>query len=96
MKSPTKYKKETEPVEIKLPKEGSLEYDTPISIIDAKQHKDLHDQILCLVEWSERKDASKPENSYCTNKELKKKFPMLLCEFYESRLKFPQKKVNGK
>jgi hypothetical protein len=97
LKSPNSYRKESDSVSIdsklqKFKKEGDLEYDTVISIIDAKQHKDVDDEILCLIEWAERKDGTKPENSYCLNKDLKKKFPLLLCEFYESRLKFPNKK----
>ena len=97
LKSPANYRKESDSasVENKQPiykKEGYLDYDTALSIIDAKQHKDIDDEILCLIEWAERKDGTKPENSYCLNKDLKKKFPLVLCEFYETRLKFPNRK----
>jgi hypothetical protein len=72
-----------------LPLKGDIYLDKPKRIITAKQHMDKDDEILCLVEWQPRANNSVPQPSYYTNKDLKDICPMILIEYYESRLKFP-------
>jgi hypothetical protein len=95
LKSPTKplsNKPEKENVKepIKeLPQEGLIEHDKPVRIKNAKQNKERDKELICEIEWAQRENGQKPKNSFYTNEELKKQYPMLLCNFYESRLKFP-------
>jgi hypothetical protein len=44
-------------------------------------------KVQCLVEWETREDGTKPKNSILSNEILKKFFPAILCDFYESRIK---------
>lgn len=73
---------------------GVLGKDTPIKILTAKQHEEKDNYILCDVEWGRRLNGYLPEISQYTNFQLKKVCPELLCEFYESRMRFPNKR-NG-
>ncbi len=46
--------------------------------------------VQCVVEWKERSNGIKPKPSTYSNEVLKKHYPLILCEFYESRIKsFP-------
>jgi hypothetical protein len=46
--------------------------------------------VQCVVEWKERSNGIKPKSSTCSNEDLKRNYPVILCEFYESRIKsFP-------
>jgi len=71
---------------------GKFETDKPIRILDAKQHEDKHQELLCKIDWKKRGDGIKPLASWHTNAEIKDYCPMLLCEYYEERLKFPAHK----
>lgn len=64
--------------------DGNLCYDIPHKIVDAKTTK--QNGIQCFVEWKPRYDKTVPNNSYVSNSELKKNFPHLLLEFYESKI----------
>lgn len=64
--------------------EGSIEYDIPLKVIDAKISSQK--QITCLIEWKPRFDKSKPANSYVPNSALKENFAHLLLDFYESKI----------
>jgi SWI/SNF-related matrix-associated actin-dependent regulator of chromatin subfamily A protein 2/4 len=70
---------------------GDFNTDKPKRIKNAKQHHTQDDLLLCEVEWQARRNGEIPENSFITNKELKSINPMLLCEFYEERLKIPKR-----
>ncbi len=70
------------------PREGDLSKDTPKRIITAKQHLNRDDLILCEVEWLPANGVQLINSSY-TNAELKKTYPMILCEFYERCLVYP-------
>ena len=40
-----------------------------------------------VVEWKKRQDGYTPMNSVITNHDLKNHFPLLLIQFYESKIK---------
>lgn len=42
--------------------------------------------LLFRVEWKERQDGFKPNNSVVDNKFMRKNFPLLLLEYYEERM----------
>ena len=65
--------------------EANLDFDTPIKI---KKCKRIADKINLLIEWKERDDGVKPEDSYVCNIELRKKHYNFLIDFYESRISF--------
>jgi hypothetical protein len=46
-------------------------------------------ELNCLIQWEMRKDRSFPKESWYSSKELKKKDPLLLVEFYETRVRLP-------
>jgi len=69
--------------------EGNINMDTPMKI---KKCKRLGDRLTLQVEWKERDDGIKPEDSYVLNTELRKNFYDLLIDFYESRISFPGEK----
>jgi hypothetical protein len=68
--------------------QGSLESDKPCRLITAKLNSQTN-EVNCLVEWELRNNGVKPADSYVTNKTLRDKYPYLLLDFYESRLRFP-------
>jgi len=63
----------------------------PLKIINAKILDDNDVNINCLVKWKPRVNGFVPEPHWISSKNLKKKWPMILFEFYESRIKFPKK-----
>jgi len=68
-----------------------LETDIPSKIINAKILDDNDVNINCLVKWKSRSDGYTPEPDWISSKILKLKCPMVLFDFYESRIKFPKK-----
>lgn len=65
--------------------QGSFEKgDVPENLIDGKLTKD--GRILITIEWKMRPNGLKPTNTVCPNKEVKQFCPMLLIEFYETRI----------
>ena len=70
-------------------REGNLEDDVPLRIITAKQYDERQTEIICKIEWEE-KHGEKPLPSWYTNTEMKQHYPLLLCNFYEEKLKFPR------
>jgi len=70
---------------IKLTAKGSfLHGDKARNILSAKL---MNDEILCHVEWFPRKDGSIPENSSFSNTLIKEYDPLILTNFYETRMK---------
>ncbi len=65
--------------------QGSLSYDKPRKIITIKQRK-KGAGFWFLVEWEERRNGFKPQNSYVSNEELKETDPKFLLNFYESKI----------
>lgn len=73
-------------------REGKIEKDVPLRIESAKQSLNNPQNLLCEIEWKERKNKPKLINSFYTNDQIKKKYPLLLIEYYERHLIFPQRK----
>jgi hypothetical protein len=67
---------------------GSMDLDKPLRLITAKLNSQTN-EVQCLVEWDARQTGIKPSETYVSNKLLREKFPYLLLDFYESRLRFP-------
>jgi len=65
-----------------------------MKIINAKILNDNDVNINCLVKWRERMDGTTPDSVWISSKVLKIKFPTVLFDFYESRIKFPKKEDN--
>jgi len=42
---------------------------------------------MCTLEWKTRYNGTKPLNSVYSNKDIKHKYPYLLIDYYESKLK---------
>ena len=79
-----------EPSLIDRMKEGRFGIDIPDKIISAKRHIDLPKELFCEIQWKKRKDNTQPLNSFYLNSEIKKHEPMLLINFYEEHLVFPE------
>lgn len=67
--------------------------DIPLKIINAKILDDQDVNINCCVKWKPRSDGYVPEPEWISSKVLKVKFPSVLFDFYESRIKFPKKEM---
>lgn len=85
-----KQKVKKEPSLIDRMKEGRFGIDIPDKIISAKRHVDLPKELFCEIQWKKRKDNTQPLNSFYLNSEIKKHEPMLLINFYEEHLVFPE------
>ena len=72
--------------------EGVLGKDSPLMIISVKTHAALPRELLCEIEWKTREDGIKPKNSFYKNDAIKKEEPVLLVEYYEKHLCFPERK----
>ena len=70
---------------------GTLESDVPLKIINAKILDDSDVNINCLIKWKPRQDSYVPGPEWISSKILKRKYPDVLFDFYESRIKFPKK-----
>ena len=68
---------------------ANLQMDKPTNI---KHVKIINNNICFLVEWKERPDGIHPEESYVSNECFKRKFPMFLIKYYESKIKLVNKK----
>ena len=64
---------------------GELEIDYPKKIISGRK---INDKVICTVEWKQRIDGIKPENSEVLSDELKEDYYDLLLDFYESKIIF--------
>jgi len=64
---------------------GDINIDIPSKLVGIKRN---NSELLCLVEW-EKKDRQKSIVKYDV---FKNRFPYLVLEFYEKRLKFIDKK----
>jgi len=75
---------------------GNFEDDSPYKILssriayeDGVNGKKIS-QIQLLVEWHLRHNGSQSKPTYFNNKVLRNKCPLLLLDFYESKLKIPE------
>jgi hypothetical protein len=72
---------------------GSFEEgDIPIKIIKATQHNVDKHLLLCELEWKQVGEI-KPRNSIYTNREIKMHNPVIMCNYYESKMVAPKKKI---
>lgn len=62
----------------------------PEEIINVKKHSD--DNILCLVKFKDRPDGITTDDAYVSSTILKEIYPKVLIDFYESKIKFVDKK----
>ena len=69
---------------------ANIEKDEVEAIINAKRNE--KNSLICQVRWKIRSDGIQPDDSFVENKYLKKRYPKLLIEFYESKIKFISKK----
>ena len=79
-----------------LPLQGHFMYgDKAKRIVNAKfeSNNDVN-YILCFVEWEPRSNGTQPIPTPFTNIDLKTQDPVLLCNFYETRLKVSNPKNN--
>lgn len=69
---------------------ANIEKDEVEEIINARRNdKNI---LICQVRWKIRSDGIQPDDSFVENKYLKKRYPKLLIEFYESKIHFINKK----
>ena len=67
-----------------------FDYNIPEEVISVKRDKE--GQILCLVKFKERSDGIQPDNAYVQSSMLKDSHPKILINYYESKIKFVEKK----
>lgn len=85
-----KHKVIKEPSMMDRMKEGRFGIDIPDKIVSAKRHIDLPKELFCEIQWKKRKDNTQPLNSFYLNSEIKKINPLLLVDYYEKHLVFPE------
>jgi hypothetical protein len=68
----------------------SFGVNVPIEVLSVK--KDKNENIICLCRFEERNDGLPAENAYISSCILKDTFPKILLKFYESKIKFIEKK----
>jgi hypothetical protein len=73
--------------EIISTQEGNLEFDIPKFIKSAFLKDKERSELSCLVEWKARYDGTTPKDSYCSSLLLKQRYPDILFQYFESRLK---------
>jgi hypothetical protein len=62
----------------------------PEQVLSVK--RDQEQNILCYVNFKERSDGTTQDNSYIPSYILKEKYPKILISYYESKIKFVDKK----
>lgn len=65
---------------------GSLERDSPLKILAMRAKETNKRDLECLVTWKNKQQTL--QDSVVEGKELRVKYPQLLLDFYEDRLKF--------
>lgn len=68
--------------------DGSLSQDIPLRILSMKE---FDKEVFAECEWMMRKkDGIIPNKTFVNREDLKSKYPLMLCDYYESKLKFPK------
>ena len=79
---------------------GHFKYgDKPISVIsieNANKNKKDRVELLCTVNWEKRASGEIPLNSVFSNFYLKKRAPIILINFFETKIKVIKEKYNSK
>lgn len=71
--------------------EGSLDEDIPNKIESAQILNDVNIELNCLVSWNIREDGVTPRNTWISSNIIRKKNAELLLQYYERKVKFPQR-----
>lgn len=64
---------------------GDINMDHPERILSIMQNKKVPTDLICFMEWRKRNNGIQPKNSYFKTNVVKKKFPSLLINYYESQ-----------
>lgn len=67
--------------------------DRPEKIVSSKF---IGDEVICEIEWFERENGEKPQNSSHSNTFIKEFDPLLLANFYEQKIRVMPGKINEK
>ena len=54
----------------------------------------MGDELICEIEWLERENGEKPQNSSHSNTFIKEFDPLLLADFYEQKIRI--RPISGK
>ena len=81
-------KQEVKTLSIKEIPFGSLKNDSPLKIMGLRSNKNDKNDLECLVSWKTKLNKQKVNDSVVNSKEIRTKYPELLLDFYEDRLKF--------
>lgn len=74
-------------------KTGSIYADTPKEIVDIQI---LNDKLYMQVKWKKRRSNVQPENSLVLYPELKKNYPLVVLEYFESNLRIGKHPIKFK
>lgn len=73
-------------------RQGDITKHKPKRIITSKQHLTDKTDLLCQVEWIQSSSNEILEPTWISNSILKQHCPMLLIEYYESKMILPKSK----
>jgi hypothetical protein len=82
-KNHSKYAVEEDKIEIP---EGNFKTDIPLKITTARLND--HRELLYIVEWDKRSNGIAPLPTVHKNSELRSLAPLLLVDYYESKMRF--------
>ena len=68
-------------------REGVLDDDSPLKIMNVGKIKN-DNSLYCMVRWKQTKDGIRILDSLVATKRMRKANPMLLIDYYESKIKF--------
>ncbi len=68
--------------------DGIMDSDIPEEVIGAKMQSG---KIMVTVRWKERIDGIRPKDTVILNEIVKERWPRILVDFYESRIKTKSK-----
>ncbi len=63
----------------------------PVKVLSVKMYNNI---LICLCEFSESSTGIIPDPCYVHNSIIREKFPKILIDFYETKIKFINKKEN--
>jgi len=66
---------------------NDVENNIPEAILNLKK---IDGEILCLTTIKKRPDGDRPQNRYLNTRELRNKYPRILLDYYEKRLRFKE------
>lgn len=78
---------------------GSFRFgDVPLRVLQLEVvfARDRECEINCVVAWAQRKNGEQPKNSVVSNAALKQRAPVLLIDYYESKIKVLSRREKAK